>query len=93
MDSLKRFGVKRRAPNFSPPKKKAKLNHVNLDDLQWKSVKFPNTTGLGGDDGILGLEEVDGVEVLYEETGAGRTVKFNVNHSFLISLLLCTRFS
>lgn len=34
---------------------------------------------MGGDDGILDLEEVDGVEVVYEDTDAGRVVKFNVS--------------
>ena len=90
MDPM-RSGVKRRAPNVSSPKKKAKLNHVGLDDLPWKSVKCPSTTGLG-DDGIFGLEEAEGVEVLYEQTDAGRTVKFNVSH-LRFFLLLSIRFS
>jgi len=73
-DLLTRSGAKRRASILSLPRKKAKLH---LDDLPWKTVARPNT-GLDGDDGILGLEEVEGVEVIYEDTDAGRTVKFKV---------------
>ena len=32
------------------------------------------------DDGILDLEEVDNVEVVFEQTDTGRVVKFNVSH-------------
>ena len=80
-DLFARSGVKRRASNSSHPRKKAKFN---LDDLPWKSVARPDTTGLDGDDGVLELEEVDGVEVIYEDTEAGRTVKFNVMIEFPI---------
>ncbi|CAA7264354.1 unnamed protein product [Cyclocybe aegerita] len=34
---------------------------------------------MGGDDGILELEEVEGVEVVYEMTDAGRVAKFRVS--------------
>ena len=77
-DLLSRSGVKRQAPNPSLPRKKAKVHHLALDDLPWKSIPRPTVSGLDGDDGILELEEVDGVEVTYEDTSGGRTVKFNV---------------
>ena len=35
---------------------------------------------MDGDDGILDLEEVDNVEVLFEQTDTGRVVKFNVSY-------------
>ena len=60
-------------------RKRAKIQHHNADDLPWKAVSRPVQTGLSGDDGILELEEVDGVEVVYENTSAGRVVKFNVS--------------
>ncbi|KAF8965062.1 DEAD-domain-containing protein [Flammula alnicola] len=59
-------------------RKKAKLQHRNADELPWKSVARPSEAGIGGDDGILELEEVEGVEVFYEMTDGGRVVKFNV---------------
>ena len=34
---------------------------------------------MDGDDGILDLEEVDNVEVVFEQTDTGRVVKFNVS--------------
>ena len=35
---------------------------------------------MDGDDGILDLEEVDNVEVVFEQTDTGRVVKFNVSY-------------
>ncbi|KIJ61810.1 hypothetical protein HYDPIDRAFT_115264 [Hydnomerulius pinastri MD-312] len=58
--------------------KKVKVQSASLDGLPWKSVSRPVETGLDGDDGILELEEVDDVEIIYEETDGGRVVKFNV---------------
>lgn len=42
----------------------------------------PMETGLDGDDGILELEEVEGVEIVYEDTGKGRVAKFKVHETF-----------
>ncbi|KAF8889624.1 hypothetical protein BD779DRAFT_323125 [Infundibulicybe gibba] len=52
--------------------------HRNADDLPWRSVRRPVEAGVGGDDGILELEEVDGVEVVYEDTDGGRVARFKV---------------
>lgn len=62
--------------------KKRKRTHVFLEDLSWKSVMRTHTAGLDFDEGLLGLEEVDGVQVVYEETPNGRVAKFLVR-SFL----------
>ena len=50
-------------------------------------------TGLDGDDGILELEEVDNVEVVYEEEDGGKVIKFNVRSRSLqlLQLLKCVR--
>lgn len=71
---------KRKTPSSSSQssRKKAKTQHRTADALPWKTVSRPVDAGLDGDDGILELEEVDDVEVVYEETEAGRVVKFNV---------------
>jgi hypothetical protein len=53
--------------------------YASADVLPWKTVSKPKEAGLGDDNWILELEEVDGVEVLYEETESGRVVKFNVS--------------
>lgn len=58
--------------------KKIKVQYGSLDGLPWKSVARPVDTGLDGDDGILELEEVDDVEIVYEEKDGGKVVKFNV---------------
>ena len=58
--------------------KKIRVQHGSLDNLPWKSVARPIETGLDGDDGILELEEVDDVEVVYEEKDGGKVIKFNV---------------
>jgi hypothetical protein len=66
-----------------PPRKKAKLQHVSTDELPWKPVTRPSEAGMGGDDGILELDEVDDVEVIYEDTEHGRVVRFNVSTSVI----------
>lgn len=58
--------------------KKTKVQYGSLDRLPWQSVARPVETGLDGDDGILELEEVDNVEIVYEEKDGGKVVKFNV---------------
>ncbi|KAH9478349.1 ATP-dependent RNA helicase MAK5 [Psilocybe cubensis] len=75
----KRLANKRKISNhLSLSRKKAKHQHRTADELPWKTVSRPSKTGLGGDDGILELEEVEGVEVIYENTEGGRVAKFNV---------------
>jgi len=79
-DTFKRSNFKRKLnTKLLASRKRAKIQHHNADDLPWKAVSRPVQTGLSGDDGILELEEVDGVEVVYENTSAGRVVKFNVS--------------
>lgn len=58
------------------------------DRLPWKTVSTPFVTDFGdeGEGGIMGLEEVEGVEVVYEdgEGGQGRVVSFRVGfHSHI----------
>ena len=62
-----------------PSRKKAKKQHLSLHHLPWKTLKRPQVAGFDGDDGILELEEVEGVEVVYEETEGGRVARFNVS--------------
>lgn len=87
MPSTQKISLKRKeTTKASLPRKRAKIQHCSADDLPWKSVSRPFETGIEFDDGILDVEEVDGVEVVYETTDGGRVVKFNV--SFIsISLL------
>lgn len=74
-------GLKRKLKGPTAARKKSKTQHHSLDNLPWKTVSRPSETGIGGDDGILDLEEVDNVEVVYEQTEAGRVAKFNVSLS------------
>ncbi|KAJ7666104.1 ATP-dependent RNA helicase [Mycena polygramma] len=71
-------GSKRRLQEASLARKRSKTRHKTADALPWKVVARPAEAGMGGDDGILELEEVDDVEVVYEETEGGRVVIFNV---------------
>lgn len=77
-------GVKRKgtAKTFLP-RKMAKIQHRSADDLPWKPVSRPLEAGIGFD-GMLELEEVEGVEVIYETTDGGRVVKFKV--SFIVKV-------
>jgi ATP-dependent RNA helicase DDX24/MAK5 len=60
-------------------RKKAKTQLLSLHELPWKTLQRPQVAGLGHDDGILELEEVEGVEVVYEE--GGRVARFNVSRT------------
>jgi ATP-dependent RNA helicase DDX24/MAK5 len=55
-----------------------KRKRVLVDDLSWKEVQRPQEAGLDELEGMLMLEEVDDVEVVYEEIGEGRIARFNV---------------
>ena len=67
-------------PSASSIAKRVKTKHVLTDDLPWKKVVKPREADLGsGLDGFLALEEEDDVEVVYEDTDAGRVVKFQVH--------------
>ncbi|KAF4618627.1 hypothetical protein D9613_010108 [Agrocybe pediades] len=74
----KKSSAKRKLSTGQLSSRKKIKTQRNADELPWKTVKRPAETGLGGDDGILELEEVEGVEVIYENTEGGRVVKFNV---------------
>ncbi|KAF6744164.1 ATP-dependent RNA helicase [Ephemerocybe angulata] len=74
-----RIALKRKLKGSSgPPRKKVKVSSSNLEDLPWKTLSRPMETGLDGDDGILDLEEVEGVEIVYEETENGKVARFKV---------------
>jgi ATP-dependent RNA helicase DDX24/MAK5 len=67
--------------NVSPTShlsKKRKTAHVSLDSLSWRPVARAHTAGIEIDEGLLELEEVEGVQVEYEQTANGRVAKFLV---------------
>jgi hypothetical protein len=72
--------MKKRKPGSSSlgSRKKLKIRHDNADSLPWKAVSRPTEASMGFEDGILELEEVDNVEVIYEETEGGKITRFNV---------------
>jgi ATP-dependent RNA helicase DDX24/MAK5 len=47
-------------------------------ELPWKTISHAHETTGEGDDGILELEEVDDVEIVYENTESGRVATFHV---------------
>ncbi len=75
------------AQNISRKKQKRVVDSIN--DLPWKSVSGPSKSGFEGDEGILELEEVEDVEIVYEETESGKVAKFKVRFSFLIIVQIC----
>jgi len=70
------FKRKRRAPADKPIKKRRTYADAALDDLDWRVVFRPSEAGVHEEGGMLLLEEVEGVNVVYEETEAGKRVKF-----------------
>jgi ATP-dependent RNA helicase DDX24/MAK5 len=71
--SLKR---RRRVPADKPIKKRRTYADGALDDLDWRVVFRLSEAGVHEEGGMLLLEEAEGVNVLYEETEAGKRVKF-----------------
>ena len=74
--------TKRKATTSAQPaRKKIKAEHLSANDLPWKVIHRSHEAGVdSGLEGIMELEEVEGVEVVYEETEAGKIVKFRVRH-------------
>jgi ATP-dependent RNA helicase DDX24/MAK5 len=48
-----------------------------MNDLPWQSVKGTQDVDIGEAD-MFELEEVEDVEVIYEDTAVGRVAKFRV---------------
>jgi ATP-dependent RNA helicase DDX24/MAK5 len=62
-------------------RKKAKTQSGSLatvDALPWQTLSHTGVQGSAYDDGILELEEVDNVQVVYEQTSEGRVATFKV---------------
>ena len=78
----KRKALKRKRNAGLASNKKPRIDR-NLENLPWKQSRRPLETGLDADDGILELEEVEGVEVVYEITDSGRVAKFRVGLVFV----------
>lgn len=51
---------------------------ATISTLPWKTLSHAGNFGNADDDGILELEEVDNVQVVYEETPEGRIATFKV---------------
>ncbi|KAG6817114.1 hypothetical protein H0H87_012635 [Tephrocybe sp. NHM501043] len=76
--TAKRSVKRKTADKPSSTRKKLKTQHCTLNELPWKKVVRPQEAGLDGDDGIIELEEIEGVDVVYEEGDGGRVIKFAV---------------
>ena len=83
MPSLGSHGIKRKTqPSSSSLAKRVKTKHLLSEDLPWKTSAKPREADLGtGLDGFLELEEVDDVDIEYEETDAGRIARFKVRNN------------
>lgn len=65
------------------------LAAVTADDLPWKTISAQGDVGGFGDNmegGILTLEEVEGVEVVYGDGDGGKIVGFRVCSTLALSL-------
>lgn len=78
--------------SVQPARKKVKTQHLSANDLPWKTVKRTQEAGIdAGLEGIMELEEVEGVEVVYEETEKGKVAKFNVSTHSRVIFVLCPK--
>ena len=87
--AAKKDGWKRKIKHDTQSKRKKQKKGISatcivdsVDALPWRTVARPSETGFEGDDGILMLEEVDDVEIVYEETENGKVAKFKVRATF-----------
>lgn len=70
-----------------PASKKVRLS---ADDLRWKSIKATSFAGVDEGGGMMMLEELDDVDVQWEETAAGTKVaRFMVRALFTEWLCCC----
>lgn len=80
---------KRKLPSTSTSNKKPKTSSLSstlcsANDLPWKTVSRKYAPGVDVEEGFLGLEEVEHVDVIYEEGidgVGGKVVKFKVKGS------------
>ena len=82
VSSLKRK-IRSELKHATKARKKAKTisgSSATVDSLPWKTLSRATIFGNTDDDGILELEEVDNVQVVYEETPEGRVTTFKVCH-------------
>ena len=64
-------------------RKKARTEARSADDLPWKVVSRRQESGIDDAfEGVMELEEVDGVQVVYEETDGGKVARFHVSPLF-----------
>lgn len=78
----KHRALKRKKSAGFSARKKPRIQ-CTAEELPWKKSRRPLETGLSEGDGILELEEVEGVEVVYEMTDGGKVAKFCVSESVL----------
>ncbi|KAI0701340.1 P-loop containing nucleoside triphosphate hydrolase protein [Cytidiella melzeri] len=75
--------LKRKSALAAPvSRKKPRTQHLVADDLPWKTVRNRQEAGFHSDmDGMLELEEAEGVEVVYEQNAGGKVAKFKVQEA------------
>ncbi|ORX35309.1 P-loop containing nucleoside triphosphate hydrolase protein [Kockovaella imperatae] len=74
--SIEQLNKQARGSQHAVKKAKSKMVRERLDaeDLQWKPVQMPSFAGMDGGGGMMMLEELDGVDVTWEEDLAGRKI-------------------
>ncbi|KAI0051336.1 DEAD-domain-containing protein [Auriscalpium vulgare] len=76
--ALKRKATSSAASTSSKKLKTKETRVLTANNLPWKTVSRSKEAAVDLDEGILDLEEVDNVEVVYEDTEAGRVIRFKV---------------
>ena len=80
--SLKRK-IRSELKHTTKARKKAKTvsgSSATIETLPWRTLSHTTFFGNTDDDGILELEEVDNVQVVYEEMPEGKLATFKVRH-------------
>jgi hypothetical protein len=82
-----RFSKRKATARALGARKKPRTQIASAEALPWKAVARRTDVVDDADEGLLDLEEVEDVEVVYEETPAGRVARFKV--SAILSLMGC----
>lgn len=75
------------------PSKKSKSERLTTESLQWRSVKASAFPGMDEGGGMMMLEELDDVDIEWEEDKEGRKVaRFIVGYA-IFGVFVCTDYS
>lgn len=81
--TVKSRALKRKHPRAHSLPHPKRTKRAALDELPWQTVARPSEAGLDDYGDVLELEEVEGVDIVYEGEGDGKVARFHVRSLLL----------